>query len=134
MAKGSRISHKPEGVGEIDAPYSLVVSSGDLVFVSGQVPIDEHGQPTGGDFEEQMRVVMENIRRCLEAAGCGFDHVIKLNCFIGDYEDYAEYNRLYREYFEPPYPARTTVKAELLGFGLEIDAIARRPADKQDAR
>lgn len=119
------VPHQPEGVGAIKAPYSLVVSSDDLVFVSGQIAIDAEGNPGGGDFGQQMRQTMDNLNRCLAAAGCGFEDVVKLNAFLASYDDYEEYNRIYAEYFSPPYPARTTVRVDLLGFLIEIDAVAR---------
>lgn len=130
MAEPVRIQHHPEGVPAIDAPYSLVVSSGDLVLVSGQVASDGSGAPVEGGFEVQMRQVMDNLARCLAAAGCGFEHVLKVGCFLSSYDYYDDYNRLFREYFDPPYPARTTVHSQLPGFLLEIDAIARRPAEE----
>jgi 2-iminobutanoate/2-iminopropanoate deaminase len=102
--------------------------SGDLVFTAGQVAFDEQGQVVPGGIEEQARQVFENLGRCLAAAGCGFADVVKVNAYLADMADFAAYNEVYRSYFSPPYPARTTVQAALApGLLLEVEAIARRP-------
>jgi 2-iminobutanoate/2-iminopropanoate deaminase len=118
----------PEGIGRPIAPYSPVVVSGDLVFVSGQVPFDEGNQIVSDDFEAQARQVFANLGRCLEAAGCGFADVVKVNAYVSDFDVFGVFNAVYAEHFTPPLPARTTVRAGLYGFHLEVDAIARRPA------
>lgn len=63
--------------------------------------------------------------------GCGFEDVVKVTTFLADSGDFAEYNRIYAEYFKPPYPVRTTVSAGLLGFRIEVEAIACRPSSTQ---
>ena len=119
---------QPEGVAKPRPPYSPAVVSGDLVVLSGQVPCDENGDVVSDDFGAQARQVFENVRRCLDAAGCGLEDVIKVTTFLADLSDFAVYNELYAEYFRPPYPARTTVGAGLIGIKIEVEAIARRPA------
>ena len=119
---------QPEGVAKPRPPYSPAVVSGDLVVLSGQVPFDENGDVVSDDFGAQARQVFENVRRCLDAAGCGLEDVIKVTTFLADLSDFAVYNELYAEYFRPPYPARTTVGAGLIGIKIEVEAIARRPA------
>lgn len=119
---------QPQGLAVPQAPYSPLVVSGDLVFTAGQVAFDEQGQVVPGGIEEQARQVFENLGRCLAAAGCGFADVVKVNAYLADMADFAAYNEVYRSYFSPPYPARTTVQAALApGLLLEIEAIARRP-------
>ena len=119
---------KPEGVAEPRAPYSSVVESDGLVFLSGQVPFDASGTLVEGGFDEQARATFANVGRCLAAAKLGFGDVVKVNVYLADLADFAALNRIYAEVFAPPYPARTTVGARLLGFAIEVEAVARRPA------
>ena len=121
-----RETFRPEGLARPAAPYSSVVASGDLVLVSGQVPFDAEGLLVSENFDEQARQVFGNLERCLAAAGCGFGDVLKVTAFLADLADFPDYNRVYAEYFVEPYPARTTVQAGLLGFRIEVEAIARR--------
>jgi 2-iminobutanoate/2-iminopropanoate deaminase len=113
-------------------PYSAVVISGDFVFLSGQVPRDPSSPTYPGvvseDFEEQVTRVFENMRRCLAAAGCGFEDVVKVTGFIADFADFPAFNNAYLRYFSEPYPARTTVGVHLRGFKIEVECIARVPS------
>jgi 2-iminobutanoate/2-iminopropanoate deaminase len=117
---------QPEGVARPKPPYSPVVVSGDHVYTAGQVAFDESGTPVAGGIAAQARQVLDNLRSCLEAAGCGLEDVVKVNAFLADLADFDGYNAVYREYFAEPYPARTTVQAGLPpGLLLEIEAVAR---------
>lgn len=118
----------PAGLRKPGPPYSPVVASGDLVLLSGQGPFQLDGSIAGPGFAEEAHATFENLRLCLEAAGCGFDDVLRVGAYLADLGDFAEYNDLYRQYFREPFPARTTVQAGLLGIRIELDAIARRPA------
>ena len=119
----------PEGIANPQAPYSPVVVSGDLVATAGQVAFDECGVLVGDGIEEQARQVFENLSRCLAAAGCGLDDVIKVTTFLSDLGDFAAYNGVYEEFFSPPYPARTTVQTGLAaGLRIEVEALARKPS------
>jgi 2-iminobutanoate/2-iminopropanoate deaminase len=119
---------QPDGIARPSFPYSPVVVSGDLVVTSGQVANDATGTVVSGGIEEQSRQVLDNIRACLDAAGCRLADVIKVNAFRTDLENFAVYNAVYREYFSEPYPARTTVGAALApGLLVEIEVVARRP-------
>ena len=118
---------QPEGMAAPLAPYSPVVVHDDLVFVSGQVPFDESGNVVSDDFGAQAVQAFENLGRCLRAAGCDFTDLLKVNGFLADLGDFAAYNEVYRRYVAEPYPARTTVRADLVGVRVEIEAIARRP-------
>jgi 2-iminobutanoate/2-iminopropanoate deaminase len=122
----ARRALKPEGVAQAPSPYSHVVVSGDLVYTSGQTPYDEDRRLVSDAFGPQARQAFENLGRCLAAASCGFDDVLKVTTFLADLGDFEEYNAIYREYFNPPYPARTTVQAGLLGFLIEVEAVARQ--------
>jgi 2-iminobutanoate/2-iminopropanoate deaminase len=119
---------QPPGLPQPSAPYSPVIVSGDLVLLSGQIPFDATGGLVSDDFAAQARQVFDNMRRCLAAAGCGFEDVVKVNAYLASFDDFQTYNEVYAEYFAPPYPARTTVQAGLYGFSLEVEALARRPS------
>jgi 2-iminobutanoate/2-iminopropanoate deaminase len=123
-----RTALQPDGVAVPKPPYSPVIVSGDLVYTAGQVPFDEHGNLVSEDFSDQAHQVLRNLGRCLEAAGCTYADVIKVNAYVGDFGDFAEFNDVYRQYFSEPYPARTTVGAMLVGFKLEVEAVARKPS------
>jgi len=73
--------------------------------------------------------VFDNLSRCLAAAGCGLEHVIKVTTFLSDFGDFAAYNAVYESYFSSPYPARTTVQTGLApGLRIEVEALARKPS------
>jgi 2-iminobutanoate/2-iminopropanoate deaminase len=110
-------------------PYSQFVASGDFVFTAGQVAFDDEGRPLEGGIEVQVRRTLENLRDVLAEAGCGLADVVKVTAFLADLGTFEAYNRVYREFFTPPYPARTSVGASLPpGILVEIEAVARRPA------
>ena len=78
--------------------------------------------------EAQTRQTLENVRVCLEAAGCGLADVVKVTAYLADMADFETYNAVYREFFTQPYPARTTVGAALApGLRVEIEAVAKLP-------
>jgi reactive intermediate/imine deaminase len=104
-----------------------VIVSGDLVFVSGQVPFDAEGKLVSDDFGEQAHQTFKNLAKCLEAAGCGFGDVLKVTAFLTDLGEFATFNEVYRQYFSEPYPARSTIGVNLLGFKIEVEAVARKP-------
>jgi 2-iminobutanoate/2-iminopropanoate deaminase len=123
----SRNAIQPEGVMRPKAPYSPVVVSGDHVFTAGQVGFDLEGNVVPGGIEEQTRQTLENIGTCLRAAGCDYADVVKVTAFISDLGNFDGYNAVYREFFDEPYPARTTVEAGLpAGILLEVEAVARK--------
>ena len=111
-------------------PYSHAVRAGDFIFVSGQGPLD----PATNDFsfgsiEHEMRVVLNNIKLILEAAGSSLSDVVKCSVFLRDGGDFAAMNAVYGEYFHDPAPARATVQAARLprDVRVEIDCIACVP-------
>jgi 2-iminobutanoate/2-iminopropanoate deaminase len=117
---------QPDGVARPAAPYSPVVISGDHVFTAGQVAFDLSGELVGDGIEAQTRQALENVRGCLAAADCGLGDVVKVTTFLADLSDFPGYNEVYREYFDEPFPARTTVQAGLpAGILVEIEAVAR---------
>ena len=118
---------QPDGVARPKAPYSPVIVAGDLVLTAGQVAFDTGGDLVSGGIEEQTRQALSNLRECLRAAECELAEVLKVTAYLADLGDFAAYNDVYREFFEEPYPARTTVGAALPeGILVEIEAIARK--------
>lgn len=117
----------PEGLGAPKTPVSWGIVSGGFLFVSGQMPLDSEWRLVSDDFRTQARATFDNFRACLHAAGCDFRDVVKVTAFLANTSDFDAYNEIYGEYFEPPYPARTTVQAGLLGFSIEVEGIARLP-------
>jgi len=125
----TRQALQPDGLFTPKPPYSQVVVSAELVLTAGQVGFGADGVLVAGGIEEQTRQALENLSACLAAAGCGPGDVLKVNAFLLDLADFEGYNAVYREFFDAPYPARTTVGAALPGGILvEIEAVARRPA------
>lgn len=106
-------------------PFSSAIKAGDFVFVSGQASVDSSGKIVVDTFEGEFRRSLENIKLVLAAAGLDLSHVVQVRSYLSREEDLAEYNRLYREFFKEPYPARTTIVG-VLGTALkyEIDVTA----------
>lgn len=113
----------PEAIG----PYSAGVRAGNLLFLSGSVPLDPAtGQLVEGDITAQAVRVFENIAALLTAAGTDFSHVVKTTVFLADMNEFAAMNAVYATYFTAPYPARSTVQVARLprDCRLEIEVIA----------
>ncbi len=111
------------------APYSQAIVSGDLIFVAGQGAIDPAtGQYSPADIQTETRRSFDNVKAILEAAGSSMDRVLKVSVFLRDIKDFGAMNEVYKSYFNPPYPARTTIQAGALprNFAIEIDVVARR--------
>jgi 2-iminobutanoate/2-iminopropanoate deaminase len=112
-------------------PYSAGMAVGDLVFLSGQTPLDAAtGKLVDGDIARQARQCLENLKALLEAAGLGFGHVVKTTIFLTDMADFAAVNEVYKAYVREPYPARSTIAVAALPMGavVEIEMIASRSA------
>ena len=113
----------PKAIG----PYSAALRVGDLLFISGQVPVDPvTGALVEGDIAVQTRQVLRHIGTLLEAAGLTYADVARTTVFLADMDDFAAMNEAYRAFFIEPYPARSTVQAARLprDARIEIDAIA----------
>lgn len=108
-------------------PYSQAVLAGNLLFCSGQIPLDPlSGEIVTGDIRRQAEQVMENIAAVLSAAGAGFSDVVKATVFLVDMSDFGAVNEVYGRYFPGHKPARSTVAVRGLPRGvlLEIEVIA----------
>jgi len=113
----------PKAIG----PYAQAVRVGQLLFVSGQVPLDPvTGEMVAGDIAVQTRRVFENLGAVLKAGGRSFNDVVRTTVFLADMNDFAEVNKVYGTYFSEPYPARATVQVARLpkDARVEIDVIA----------
>lgn len=109
-------------------PYSQAVKEGDLVFVSGQLPIDSAtGAFPAEDIAAQTRQSLENIKEILREAGYGMERVMKTTVYLQDMNDFADMNRVYEEFFEAPYPARAAFQVARLpkDAKVEIEVIAK---------
>lgn len=110
-------------------PYSQAVRAGDLLFCSGQIPLDPATgelELFGGNVAEQTRLVMNNLESVLKAAGCTFDDVIKTTIFLSDMGNFGTVNEVYASYFGEYKPARACVAVKTLpkNVSVEIEAIA----------
>ena len=108
-------------------PYSQAVKSGQMLYCSGQIPLDPAtGEMVSGDITDQTGRVMKNITAVLSAAGAGFDNVVKTTIYLVDMGDFASVNEVYGHYFNTHKPARSTVAVKSLPRGalVEIEVIA----------
>ena len=113
----------PQAIG----PYSQAVRIGNLLFCSGQIPLDPAtGELVTGDIATQTHRVFANLKAVLDAAGAGFDAVARTTVYLADMADFAAMNQVYAEYFTRPAPARSTIQAAALpkNARVEIDVIA----------
>ena len=110
-------------------PYSQAIEVGNLVFTSGQLPIDPAtGAFPEGGIKEQARQSLLNIQAILKEAGLTMNNVVKTTVFMADMGDFADMNGVYAEFFSEPYPARSAVAVKTLPKGamLEIEVVAER--------
>lgn len=111
-------------------PYSHGVYAGELLFLSGQTPIDPStGKLVEGGVTEQTKRVFDNLEAVVGDAGLSMDDVVKCNVFLTTMDDFPEMNAVYAERFSEPYPARSTVAVAGLPLGarVEIELVALRP-------
>jgi len=112
----------PQAIG----PYSQGIISGNLIFVSGQIPLDAKGELVSNDIQEQTRQCLENISHILKEAGSSLAKVVKATIYITDMEDFPRVNEVYAGFFTEPYPARSCVEVSRLprDVKVEIEVIA----------
>lgn len=126
-----RQEYRVKGMGVPISHYTDAVRAGDLLFVSGVVPVDADGRLVGGDdVAEQARAVFEGLRRVLAAADAGPQDVVKVTVFLTDVEDRPTINPVRQEFFGETRPASTLVEVSRLaipGAKLEVEAVAVLP-------
>ena len=108
-------------------PYSQAVKTGNLVFISGQIPMNpETGEIVTSSIKEEAKMVMENLKAVLTEAHLTFDHIVKTTIFLTDMSLFAEVNEVYGSYFTGDFPARETVAVKGLprNVNVEISVIA----------
>jgi len=118
---------QPAGAAEVKAALSPGIISNGFLFVSGAVAFGPDGSIVGEDVTSQTRQTMENIRAILAEAGADFDDVVQTRAYLTRIqEDFTTFDSVYREYFTPPFPARTTIGIELAipGLLVEVDVVA----------
>ncbi|KFX58645.1 RidA family protein [Clostridium botulinum] len=124
MLKVTNTDKAPKAIG----PYSQAISFGNLLFASGQIPLDpSSGEVVGEDIEEQATQVMKNIGAILESNEINFSNVIKTTCFIANMNDFSKFNEVYAKYFISN-PARSCVAVKELPKNVlcEVEVIAAK--------
>ncbi len=107
-------------------PYSQAVRAGDTVYFSGQIPLDPAtGEIVAGDITAQARRAFDNLKAVAEAAGGTLDDIVRVGLYVTDLGEFAQVNAVMAEYFEAPYPARSTIEVPALpkGARFEVDAV-----------
>ena len=112
----------PKAIG----PYSQGVVSNGHIFLSGQIPLDSHGELLDGNIQEQVALVFKNIQHLLETQNCTLQNIVKLTVFLKDIQDFDAVNDKMIELLEEPYPARSLVQAAALpkNVDVEVEVIA----------
>jgi 2-iminobutanoate/2-iminopropanoate deaminase len=108
-------------------PYSPAVKVEDMLFISGQLPIDpKTGNIVGGDVQKQTKQILENLKTLLKLYSFTLKNIVKTTVFLKDMNDFENFNRIYAEYFKEKFPARSCVEVACLpkNVAIEIDAIA----------
>ncbi len=108
-------------------PYSQAIVTGDILFTSGQIPVNPDTDEIPVGAEEQANQVFINLKNLLEEAGTSIENVVKTTVFIKKMEDFAKINEIYEKYFSRPYPARSCVEVARLPKDvlIEVEAIAK---------
>jgi 2-iminobutanoate/2-iminopropanoate deaminase len=118
-----KTGNAPEAIG----PYSQAVEAGGFVFISGQIPIDHTtGNLLQSDIQSQAKLVMDNAKAILSAAGCDMSNVVKSTIYLRNLADFGMVNEVYGGYFSSDPPARATVEVSGLpkGASIEMDFVA----------
>ncbi len=136
----NKIAIKPANAPAAIGPYSPAVKLSNFVYLSGQIPVDPvTNEIVEGGIGPQTHMVMQNIVTILEELGLETRHIMKTTVYLSDMNNFAEMNKVYSEYFEEPYPARSAVEVGALPKGalveiecLVIDTLDIEAAEQQD--
>ncbi|MHC1709649.1 MAG: RidA family protein [Methanomassiliicoccales archaeon] len=122
--KEVRVDDAPSPIG----PYSQAIVHGDLVFCSGQLGLDPATGVLADGAVEQARQALENLEAVLRGAGSSLHKALKVTVYLTDLSCFSEMNKVYAQFFVPPYPARTAIQVSALpkGAAVEIDVVATR--------
>jgi len=123
-----RFGAAPSGPGGRSLPFTKAVRVGDLVFVSGQVPMGADGEIVEGNITTQTHQTIENVKSILLSLGLGLEHVVKATVWLADTRDFWPFNKVYLEYFGAALPARSCVRADMMvDCKVEIEVVAYDP-------
>ncbi|MFC2587988.1 MAG: RidA family protein [Campylobacter sp.] len=122
MKKIISTKNAPQAIG----PYSQAIAANGFLFISGQLGVTPSGEFAGADVKSQAQRSLQNLQAILSEAGLGFENAVKTTIFLADIADFAAVNEIYAEFFNEPYPARSTVAVKTLPKGglVEIELIA----------
>lgn len=122
MKKVISTKDAPQAIG----PYSQAIAANGFLFISGQLGVTPSGEFAGADVKSQAQRSLQNLQAILSEAGLGFENVVKTTIFLADIADFAAVNEIYAEFFNEPYPARSTVAVKTLPKGglVEIELVA----------
>ena len=113
-----RDRNAPQAIG----PYSQAVETGNLIFISGQVPINpETGDVISSSIEDQANQVIKNIQSICEAADRGLEDIVKLSIYLTDLGNFSIVNEVMTKHFSEPYPARATIEVSALPLGVDVE-------------
>ncbi len=107
----------PKAIG----PYSQAVFYNNFVFASGQIPLTPDGTLIEGDFEKEVRQIFSNLQAVLKEENLDFSNVLMVNVYLSDMNLFSELNKIYEEYFKPPYPARAVVEVAKLPKNVRVE-------------
>lgn len=120
------------GAGGQPLPFSPAVRAGDMVFVSGQVGMNDSGEIEPGGIEQQTRRTLLNVEKALALADCDLGDVVKVVVWLDDTRDFWTFNRVYCEFFPGDKPARSTTQAKLMvDAKIEIEVTAYKPLERR---
>lgn len=107
------------------APYSPAIRSGNMLWLSGQIPLNPETQElVSDDVAEQMHQVLKNVKELLAAADATYDHILSVTLYLTNMDDFATVNAIYEQYMTKPYPARTTIMVAGLPKGSKVEMVA----------
>ncbi|MBT5220847.1 MAG: RidA family protein [Woeseia sp.] len=125
MASNKEIIGEPLVIGGRTLSLSRAVRAGDMIYLTGQIPMQDGAPMTDGSIEDQTRSCIENIRATLQLTGCDLDNIVKTTVWLKDRADFPGFDKTYGEYFSDAPPARTGLVGEfLVDIKVEIECIA----------